>query len=125
MYIYKTFALQLESSSTDEELGKEEPNTDEETDEEASDDEIKDEEGLGLTEDKRYLYRWVGTGQWEYGGDPAYKGPVSASQAYHCKRGISYTPPGWMRHYLYIREPIRSKQDPTLSRKRRKLDMNC
>ena len=35
----------------------------------------------------------------EYSQDPDYDGPVYPSLPMHCKRGISYTPPGWIRHY--------------------------
>ena len=105
--MYNTIALQLETSEEDGDICNPEPKKEgtgkkEEKDEEESDKSISNEEGLGFTEDKHYAYRWVPTGQWEYGGDPAYKGPASQSQAC-CRRGTAYTPPGWLRHYLYVR----------------------
>ena len=35
----------------------------------------------------------------EYAQDPEYDGPAYPSLPMHCRRGISYTPPGWMRVY--------------------------
>ena len=36
---------------------------------------------------------------YEYTLDPEYVGEPSASQACFCKRGVSYTPPGWICKY--------------------------
>ena len=66
--MYNSIVPQLEISD-EEELCSPEPKEEgteeeEENSEEESDREIFDEEGLGFTEDSRYVNRWVPSGQW-------------------------------------------------------------
>lgn len=46
----------------------------------------------------------------EYSQDPEYDGPSYPSLPMQHKRGISYTPPGWMR--VYKEEAVPPKKTP-------------
>ena len=83
----------------------------EETDEE---DEDEDEVNHDEKKPKRYYFgyydeseeedpnfEYVETNSYEYDLDTDYNGPLSASLPCKCKRGVSYTPPGWRRRYKY------------------------
>ena len=60
-------------------------------------------------------------GTWDYVMDPKYKSieevPFSASQPCFCVRGVSYTPPGWVRKYNYTKRARANEEKPPAAKK--------
>ena len=48
----------------------------------------------------------------EYDNEPNYQGPVYHSQPCFCKRGVSYTPPGYVRRRVKRRKVMKEDTPP-------------
>ena len=58
-----------------------------------------------VSEEEDPDYNYSPTNSWDYVMEPDYTGPISDSQPCKCKRGKSYTPPGFCRRYKYRKTP--------------------